>query len=767
MEKKRRRNSQVFNFEQTDEALEENEALKDLYQNKKFVLPEPSELETIIEEGARKEVHRARRGTPSISEDGGLVLGVGKSKRLIEGYKFWKQDDKDRIRKRKSMMTKQWRGRKRPKVLYLDLDGEQRLQLLIDTREESESEEDQRREEECTQRLHGVGRSQIVCVWGKGKEGSGSSVEDIEGCVWGTGVNKGAECPEEEPNLAAIIMEGTGENNLYRSNLKELSSEKASVSVGRRGRSAKENVKGGKNVPAAVDIGPAVVIPPSIDDHEVTKPRVEVTQSTLETNAAVSCRDESSLAEVSLATLCGMIPEGELAEILETEDLLFCGNKEEVITRGARESTRRSVRRSARLQNTSTFTGSVFTEEELPGEERNVEKGKQGEVLTKEITRKDDSMPRESNRDGSLIAAKLTIHETDNVPSTVCEVNDEVFKSNNVDENQESRSEICLELPALTRPIFSDVSNAEALTPTPLSDVSKENFFMNQIPRLKVAKTGKTKRRVKDRQSHINTDDRTDSVVPCGTDSVLKDLSNLSLNSKAQHKTKTTETKASSKRQASSRRKLKNEGTTIKPKSKATVDSCDKAPVVSGKNVTKSIPANSRTKKSVVGVDPDTSDESFCFSGNLGSGGGLGGKSRRESLRTGVQVNYCEESERSGTVSRRTSGEGSKNSSLERSKRNSLLVISGEKEIDISMPAAVRRSLTGEFVPKLNLPTSTELVVEVAKEVKSASSVGDAFCSDSEEEEIISGIFGKKTLQPWRQKQKKKIDRGFLEKLEK
>ena len=78
----------------------------------------------------------------------------------------------------------------------------------------------------------------------------------------------------------------------------------------------------------------------------------------------------------------------------------------------------------------------------------------------------------------------------------------------------------------------------------------------------------------------------------------------------------------------------------------------------------------SKTKKSVVGVNPDTSDESFCFSGNLGSGGGLGGKSRRESLRTGVQVNYCEESERSGTVSRRTSGEDSKNSSLERSKRN-------------------------------------------------------------------------------------------------
>ena len=51
---------------------------------------------------------------------------------------------------------------------------------------------------------------------------------------------------------------------------------------------------------------------------------------------------------------------------------------------------------------------------------------------------------------------------------------------------------------------------------------------------------------------------------------------------------------------------------------------------------------------------------------------------------------------------------------------------------------------------RLNLPT-----IEVAREVKPVS-VGDAFMSDSEEEEIISGIFGKKTLIPWEKKQKTK-----------
>ena len=53
-------------------------------------------------------------------------------------------------------------------------------------------------------------------------------------------------------------------------------------------------------------------------------------------------------------------------------------------------------------------------------------------------------------------------------------------------------------------------------------------------------------------------------------------------------------------------------------------------------------------------------------------------------------------------------------------------------------------------------------MLSVAQEVKPVVSVGDAFWSDSDEEEIISGIFGKKTLAPWEHKQKTKINRGFL-----
>ena len=93
---------------------------------------------------------------------------------------------------------------------------------------------------------------------------------------------------------------------------------------------------------------------------------------------------------------------------------------------------------------------------------------------------------------------------------------------------------------------------------------------------------------------------------------------------------------------------------------------------------------------------------------------------------------------------------------------NSMLATSGEKEIEFSMPALGRNGITGKLVPRLNLPTASKPVLNVAADVKPVVSVGDAFCSDSDDEEIISGIYGKKTLSPLKQKQKKQINRGFL-----
>jgi len=754
MERKKRRSSQVFNFEQTEEALEENQALKDLYQNKNFVLPDLRELETIIEEGGgKKEEHRTRRGTQNVSEDGGLLLGMGKAKRTIEGYKFWKQDDKERIRKRKTMMSKQWKGRKRQKTYILDLDGEKKLQVLIDTREESESEEEQRRDEECKRRLHAEKNreksGQILCVWGKEGEGSGSSIEDVEGCIWSGHLTNHVQPSSKQKIPRVINSKKVVSKNTKATGMKL-------VATGKRGKITRktECVEVEIDPPTDVDTNNLSKNSRNNEISDDSKAEVEKTSCFLNAGATIDCNDVGS-AEVSMATLCSIIPEGELAELLETEDLLFCSNKDaedQVANRRGRESTRRSVRRSARLQNTTHTTGSVFTEEELPTLHQITDSSKPSETVFNSISDKENS----SQVLKSSSTTRILRNYSDERDSRCLEAeNDEVFLINK--ENVTTVDPFFQ--PTLARLNISEATGCEPLTPA--QNTSKENFFTNQIPKLEVSKKGKTKRRVECRQSDLVAVPDLEFRVSNSTDSVLKDLSNLSLEGKS---------KTRLKRATPGSRKQRTRGSVLKPKSNRAAEKTDKVGVnIVGLSRNVDMPKLFTTKvskniKEASKDFPDTSDEGFCFSGSLDSVKVEKNK-RRQSLRSATNkshLNYCEESERSGSVSRRTSDENSKNSSLERSKRNSLLVTSGEKEIDISMPAAVRRSLTGEFVPKLNLPASTELV-KIENGTKSASSVGDAFLSDSEDEEIISGIFGKKTLLPRHYKEKKKIDRGFLD----
>ena len=44
----RRRGSQAFQFEQSEETLQQNETICNLYQNKNYVPPDPGELEVVI-----------------------------------------------------------------------------------------------------------------------------------------------------------------------------------------------------------------------------------------------------------------------------------------------------------------------------------------------------------------------------------------------------------------------------------------------------------------------------------------------------------------------------------------------------------------------------------------------------------------------------------------------------------------------------------------------------------------------------------------------
>lgn len=120
--RKGRRESQVFKELRIFENPEDDEELVALYRNKNFVPPAPRQFETLFE--------GPRRG---LSEEGELLLGRNQGKRYIEAYQYWKQNDKEKNRRRKLMIQKQFKGRKRIKPKPLTLVDEERLQKLVDT----------------------------------------------------------------------------------------------------------------------------------------------------------------------------------------------------------------------------------------------------------------------------------------------------------------------------------------------------------------------------------------------------------------------------------------------------------------------------------------------------------------------------------------------------------------------------------------------------------------------------------------------------------
>ena len=72
-----------------------------------------------------------------------MMLGKSLGKRFIEPYKFWKQDDRERVRRRKLMIQKQFKGRRRPKVDQLSASREAELIKLIEDQANHEDEEEE------------------------------------------------------------------------------------------------------------------------------------------------------------------------------------------------------------------------------------------------------------------------------------------------------------------------------------------------------------------------------------------------------------------------------------------------------------------------------------------------------------------------------------------------------------------------------------------------------------------------------------------------
>ena len=334
---RKRRGSQAFNFEQSHETLLQNENIVKLYQNKTFEPPEPKLYETLIEEGAAPTIEntRAKRGQIP-NKDGTLVLGLNKLSRKIEDYKFWKQDDKERNKKRKVMIQKLWRGRKKPKIIPLDCAGEQKLVDIIADKEPSDDEEEEEEFPSSSSKKPRISSTETLppkrCIWealdpkscvdGTKASTSSSDIDFGSGCVW---ANEDLVDNPEDSN----------------------SEDKAS------------------------------------DTRESSSSFQEPTQSMLEVPFE-SHGDRKNSQEVfadALGELHGLIPESELAELLQTDDLLFCDAKPKVEVLGSidnvmknKENTkdsRKSLRRSARINSAPNMTefGSIYTGSERSGDE--------------------------------------------------------------------------------------------------------------------------------------------------------------------------------------------------------------------------------------------------------------------------------------------------------------------------------------------------------------------------------------------------------------
>lgn len=327
---RKRRGSQAFHFEQSEETLKQNETIVKLYQNKTFEPPEPKEYETILEEGngpVSNSNCRAKRGQAKPSKDGSLVLGLNKSPRKILEYKYWKQDDKERNRKRKLMIQRQWKGRRKEKLKALDCDGEQKLIDLIADRVSSDDEDE----------LSPAKKPRLIamdkplakdCVW-NAVEPSNTKSKFSKASTSSSDIDLGSQCVWSHAGL-----DEEDKNECTNKTIESIS---------------------------------------SINDRR-NSATIETSQLTNVT-AELSSRRETYSNE--LQELQGLIPESELAELLNTDDLLFCNevkpkpkvkkgvlssienvllNKESNI-----KESRKSVRRSARIMSIPYITGSIYT----------------------------------------------------------------------------------------------------------------------------------------------------------------------------------------------------------------------------------------------------------------------------------------------------------------------------------------------------------------------------------------------------------------------
>ena len=347
---------------------------------------------------------RSRRAAQTISPDGGLILGMQLGKRMIMEYKYWKQDDKERIKRRKAMMTKQWKGRRRPKIIYLDAVGEQKLHDLIDLKDDSTCEDSiQHDDANSIYELRSKHTSEL-CVWGKRLACVDSSIEEGDGCIWQSHEREvRQEAIETSINFCGGIKCDIGQTEVgLETNDQQVEEEDKNETL----NSGLSNsfIKSNNLVPESEPM-----------NNEKMQKSTHVGQSPTrrpsDLNNSIPIPNPNQ-SDVSLAALCNIIPESELAELLDTTDLLFCGlGKPEV---KVSQNGRRSVRRSARL-NAPLGTGSVFTEESVSGQ---IQSGlcHISQPVTAEVSKKSDQVVKNITSCGVSNKASTSLYAVHATP---------------------------------------------------------------------------------------------------------------------------------------------------------------------------------------------------------------------------------------------------------------------------------------------------------------------------------------------------------------
>eukprot|EP00088_Acartia_fossae_P023855 TRINITY_DN2483_c0_g1_i7.p1 TRINITY_DN2483_c0_g1~~TRINITY_DN2483_c0_g1_i7.p1 ORF type:complete len:665 (-),score=157.95 TRINITY_DN2483_c0_g1_i7:279-2273(-) len=346
--KKRRQSMQFADLAKKNNVMSENE-LHEYYMNKNYVAPEKIQLETIFEAGGK-------RGTSS--DTGELVAGRHKAKRYIEDYSFWKQNDKERNKRRKSMIQKQFKGRKRIKIHPSKPDREQGLIELIQnapvvdgiipTRIPTESEEFL---EKTYQKLLEIRRKSYI---ESNKEVPVPSLHSSSSTTTNSHVPDFANrinSIQQPSSLDSSENQNEPGENLEHPERDSLSED---TNIG----------EGGAPPPVTCDS--------SLDTDSVAAESTDEDYSTEASDGRAGDSVEPFDPALILESMKDSKMKAEFLRALEDTDLMFC---DEPITlnpeppkprRADRQSTRRSVRRSARfMSHQRNLEGSVAVEEDV------------------------------------------------------------------------------------------------------------------------------------------------------------------------------------------------------------------------------------------------------------------------------------------------------------------------------------------------------------------------------------------------------------------